>query len=101
MTPAFNAQEAVHHPGEVMLGVLRDLGWRIRDFSITFVNRNNTSYEDGTGLYPFNTAEEGINAVAAGGTVYFVPGDYPGALTIIRPMVLQSPDGTTVLGSTP
>lgn len=99
MTPEINTQEAIHHPGEVMLGVLRDLGWRIRDFSVTFVNHNNTDYEDGSALYPFNTAEEGVNAVAAGGTIYFVPGDYPGQLTIDRTMVLQSPAGTTVLGA--
>lgn len=99
MTPTLNAREAIHHPGEVMLGVLRDLGWRIRNFSVTFVNRNNTDYEDGSALYLFNTAEEGVNAVAAGGTVYFVPGDYPGRLTIGRTMVLQSPAGTTVLGA--
>lgn len=101
MTPVLGFQEAIHHPGEVALGILRDLGWQIRDNSVTFVNANNTSYEDGSGLYPFNTAEEGINAVSNGGTVIFAAGNYPGPVTIIRPMVLTSPNGTAVLGSKP
>ncbi|MFN8445371.1 MAG: hypothetical protein U0175_31570 [Caldilineaceae bacterium] len=101
MTPILGFQEAIHHPGEVALGILRDLGWQIRDNSVTFVNANNTSYEDGSGLYPFNTAEEGVNAVSNGGTVIFAAGNYPGPVTIIRRMVLTSPDGTAVLGSRP
>jgi hypothetical protein len=101
MTPTFNAREAIHHPGEVTLGLLRDLGWFIPNIAATFANAENTGYEDGTFLYPFNTAEEAVNAVPDGGVVFFVAGNYPGALTVIRPMVLQSPGGRTVLGGAP
>lgn len=101
MTPAFAPQEAVHHPGEVTIGLLRDLGWSIPNIFATFVNWENTDYEDGTFSHPFNTAQEAVAAVPDGGVIFFVAGTYRGPLTIIRPMTLQSPGGTTVLGAAP
>ena len=98
MTPYMPDGTAIHHPGIVALGMLKDMGWEIYDLSITYVDKNNNGLENGGVLHPFNTAFEGVSAVPLGGRVFFFAGDYPENLTISRPMTLESIQGTVVIG---
>ncbi len=43
-----------------------------------YVNLTHSGHELGTADYPFDTIQEGIDAVAEGGTVYVAPGTYAG-----------------------
>lgn len=98
MTPAMPNGVAIHHPGVVALGMLKDMGWEIYDLSHTYVDKNNTGFENGGVLHPFNTANEGVNAVPFGGRVFFFAGEYREDLTISRSMSLESISGTVILG---
>ena len=99
MTPSFAAQEAIHHPGAIVLGMFRDMGWTMPDLFNTYVNAGNTGLEDGTQARPFNTVIEGIGAVANGGTVWIQAAHYPGAVTSLRPMTLRAQNGTVIIGA--
>lgn len=98
MTPQLNAQEAIHHPGAITLGVFRDMGWTMPELFSTYVNVNWTGTEDGTFAHPFNTVIEGVGAVANGGTVWIQAGTYPGAVAALRPMTLRAINGTAIIG---
>ena len=99
MTPTFAAQEAIHHPGAIVLGMFRDMGWTMPDLTNTYVNRNYVGVEDGTVSRPFNTVIEGVGAVANGGTVWIQTGSYAGAVAALRPMTLRALNGTVVIGA--
>ncbi len=98
MTPAMPDGTAIHHPGAVALGMLKDMGWTIYDLSITYVDKSNAGLENGGVLHPFNTALEGVSAVPFGGRVFFFAGDYHENLTISRPMTLESIQGVVRIG---
>lgn len=98
MTPAMPSGTAIHHPGAVALGMLKDMGWTIYDLSITYVDKSNTGLENGGVLHPFNTALEGVSAVPFGGRVFFFAGDYQEDLIISRPMRLESIQGVVRIG---
>ncbi|MCB0053180.1 MAG: hypothetical protein KDE24_26970, partial [Caldilinea sp.] len=98
MTPAMPAGTAIHHPGAVALGMLKDMGWTIYDLSITYVDKSNAGLENGGVLHPFNTAIEGVSAVPFGGRVFFFAGNYQENLTISRPMTLESIQGVVRIG---
>ena len=52
MTPAMPAgTAAIHHPGAVALGMLKDMGWTIYDLSITYVDKSNAGPENGGVLH--------------------------------------------------
>lgn len=99
MTPALGAAESVHYPGEISLGILADLGWTVPDLSNMFVDSANTGYEDGSLLHPFNTVLEGVNAVGDFGHVWIQTGNYPGAITVSRPMTLHAINSIVVIGA--
>lgn len=98
MTPNTESGIAIHHPGVVALGMLKDMGWEIYDLSRAYVDAGNSGMENGGVLHPFNTALEGISAVPAGGRVLFFAGDYHENLTISRPMRLESIQGIVRIG---
>ncbi|MFT7586219.1 MAG: hypothetical protein ACI9EW_002650 [Cellvibrionaceae bacterium] len=98
MTPFSPYGTAIHHPGVVALGMLKDMGWEVYDLSRTYVDKNNTGLENGGVLHPFNTAFEGVNAVPHSGQVLFFAGNYAENLTISRPMTLESISGTVIIG---
>jgi hypothetical protein len=99
MTPSFNAQEAIHHPGVITLGIFRDMGWTMPNLFITYVDSDYVGPESGTFTQPFNTVIEGVGAVENGGTVWIYAGNYPGAVTALRPMTLRADQGTVVIGA--
>lgn len=56
--------------------VVFDFGWSRPD---CYVDGANAGLEDGSQEHPFDTIQEGIDAVAAGGAVWVFPGTYRGA----------------------
>lgn len=99
MTPSTALGEAEYYPGPVALAVLADMGWPVPSLLNTYVNTGNTSgNEDGSAGYPFNTVQEGVNAVAVGGTVYITAGTYVGAVNIpARAMTLRATGGAVII----
>ena len=100
MTFALNDGEVLHHPGEVTLGILQDLGWDIRNLSNVWVDlTNNTGVESGSIGNPFNTVFEGVSAVYQGGTVFIAGGNYDETISVIKPYIMRSSGGTVIIGS--
>jgi hypothetical protein len=100
MTPFINAQEAIHHPGAIALALLGDMGWGMMNLFNTYVSGAWNGQEHGTFTHPFNTVAEGVGAVANGGTVWIQgPRNYPGVVTILRPMTLNTYDGPVTIGA--
>ncbi len=90
MTPNIALGEVAHHPGTIMLGMLRDLGWTAPSLGNTYVDLTNGGFEDGTFANPFDTVIEGVLAAPNGGTVWILPGSYDESLIIDRPMTLRA-----------
>lgn len=70
--------------------------------NFVYVDAGNTSgTEDGSQAHPFNTIQEGIDAAAAGGTVYVLDGTYSGNLTINKALTLagESTASTVIKGT--
>lgn len=98
MTPQLDFAEAIHYPGAIALGMLKDTGWPVPNLATVYVDGDNAGFEDGTSLHPFNTITEGMTAVHNSGTVWIDAGSYPGTPTIDRPMTLNSLNGTATIG---
>jgi hypothetical protein len=98
MTPILDNAESIHYPGAIALGMLKDTGWQPPNLANVYVDRDNTGFEDGSSLHPFDTITEGVTAVHNSGTVWIETGSYPGAPTINRPMTLESLNGIATIG---
>ena len=59
-----------------------DSGSRARPATVCVDDSNTTGQEDGSEQHPYNTIQEGIDAVGHGGTVKVAQGSYAGSLTI-------------------
>jgi hypothetical protein len=75
------------------------MGWTMPNLFITYVDSDYVGPESGTFTQPFNTVIEGVGAVENGGTVWIYAGNYPGAVTALRPMTLRADQGTVVIGA--
>jgi len=64
-----------------------DPGYRDRPATVCVDDSNATGQEDGTAQHPFNTIQEGIDAVRDSGTVRVAAGSYTGSLTIADRMI--------------
>lgn len=58
---------------------------------VVFVDDNCNPPADGSLLDPFCTIQEGVNTVAASGTVIVRPGNYPELVNISKKIILQGP----------
>ena len=55
--------------------------------------------ELGTYSAPFNTLEEGVNAVPEGGIVKILPGSRGGSFSITKALTLDAPGGLVTIGN--
>jgi len=68
------------------------------DLTEIFVLWDYDGCENGRWSFPFDTVGEGVARVTDHGNVYIMAGNYPETLTINRPMTLNAPSGTVVIG---
>ncbi len=67
---------------------------------IVYVNKsNNTGFEFGTLAFPFNTVDEGLDAVQVGGTVRIISGTYPEIMTVNKFVNVEASGGTVNIGN--
>jgi hypothetical protein len=93
MTHATARGEAIHHPGEIALGLFRDMNWLP-----VYVNGAASGVEFGSATNPYNTVKEGANAAAVGGTLLIRSGQYRETAYIGRVMTLKSTGGLVTIG---
>ncbi|MRR32057.1 hypothetical protein EG834_17395 [bacterium] len=66
--------------------------------SLVWVQFNFTGVEDGTQSYPFNTLDEGVNAVTTGGTIRILSGSTATGGRIDKSLRLEAWNGTVTVG---
>ncbi|MBX7235454.1 MAG: hypothetical protein K1X65_13800 [Caldilineales bacterium] len=93
MTPARARGEAIHHPGEITLGLFRDMNWLP-----VYVDANFIGVEFGSDTHPYNTVNEGANAAAVSGVLMIRTGNYRGTVYITKAMMLKSTGGLVTIG---
>jgi hypothetical protein len=66
--------------------------------TVSFVDAQNSSTEDGSNWRPFNTVAEGVQNACPGGCVFIQSGIYSEAFTASTPMTLHAVRGPVVIG---
>ena len=64
-----------------------------------YVDLNADGFEDGSSGNPFNTLNEGINAVPVNGALRLFPNNYRGAMFLNKAMTIHSSGGVATLGT--
>lgn len=74
------------------------LGLREPVSSIAWVDLGSSGFEFGTFTFPYNTLTEGINAIAAGGTVAVKSSSSSASRLLTKRMIVRAYDGSVTLG---
>ncbi|NUM76188.1 hypothetical protein HUU40_17625 [candidate division KSB1 bacterium] len=87
---------AVHVPDVIVMGILQDIGYSLP--TSRYVDLNADGFEDGSSANPFNTLNEGINAVPENGALRLLPNNYRGPITLEKRMTVHSSGAVATLG---
>ncbi|NND06761.1 MAG: hypothetical protein HKN87_10310 [Saprospiraceae bacterium] len=75
MTYSLAAEESIHDPGPVNIGILEDVGWPINQNcfpTYLYVNKNFVGVETGAILNPFKSLEKAHEQSTNGSTIFFL-----------------------------